>query len=240
MEQLLRRLEHLFALVGLHELLDLLGILVVFTSHHQVHVGGVLVLDEQAVTSRQQVDLGGIGGVDDGQIHIVQGTRQLGCFELDNLDLLRVLDDVQHGTVQTDIRLQLDDALLLQQQQRTAQVGRIVRYGDLRAGLQLVDALDLLGVAGDRIDKGIADGDQLVTTILDLGIQIGLVLEGVDIDAAIVQRDVWRDVIAEADDFNFQTVLLLGDFLGDFNHLSLGSGDGADLDVVVLFTLATP
>lgn len=38
-EQLLRGFVDLIALIGLNELFDLLGILVVFTGYHQIHVG---------------------------------------------------------------------------------------------------------------------------------------------------------------------------------------------------------
>jgi len=76
----------------------------------------------------------------------------------------------------------------LQQQQGAAQVSRIVRDGDLRAILQFGQRLNLFGVAGNRVNKGVANRYQLVATIFDLLIQIGLMLESVNVNIPFAQR----------------------------------------------------
>lgn len=56
------------------------------------------------------------------------------------------------------------DLALTQQQQGAAQVGGIVGDGYLGTFLELAD--ELLGVATNRIDKGVTDGDSLEAAIM--------------------------------------------------------------------------
>ena len=63
-------------------------------------------------------------------------------------------------------------------------------------------------------------------------------LEGVDVDAAVVQGHVRGDVVGEGDYFDGQAVFFLGNLGRGLNQLGLGTGDGAHLQGLVLFLLA--
>ena len=69
-----------------------------------------------------------------GGIDVAERARNLRGVEFDDLQLLRVLDDVERRRLQSGVGAQLEQALLLEQQQRAAAVGRIVRHGDGGAG----------------------------------------------------------------------------------------------------------
>ncbi|MNF65728.1 hypothetical protein D3C84_475020 [compost metagenome] len=62
-------------------------------------------------------------------------------------------------------------------------------------------------------------------------------LEGVDVDAAVVQCHVGGDVVGEGDDLDGQAVFLLGHLGRGLDQFGLGAGDGADFQGLALFLL---
>src|SRR5690606_9525125 len=101
-------------------------------SGYQVRVGRVFAFNEECVVHRVQAGFQGVIGVDEGDIHIRQHARQRGGLQFAELQFLRVLGDVARSRQNVGRILQLDQALLLQQEQRPCAVGRVVRDSDLR------------------------------------------------------------------------------------------------------------
>ena len=145
---------HFIRLVSLNEFLHVFSVFVIFAGYDQVHVRRVFTFNEDTVFCRSQVDLAGVSGVDNGQsnLRVVQGTWQLWCFQLNNLQVFRVFSDIQRGWQQTYAIFQFDQANLLQQQQGTTEVSRVVWYRNLGARLQFVQRFDFLGVACDWVN----------------------------------------------------------------------------------------
>lgn len=129
-------------------------------------------------------------------------------IEFLDLKLLRVLGDISDGGENAGAVLQLDQAFVLQDAQRPAFVGRIVGQADDGAFGDLGDGLVLLRIEADRPDAGIADADDVVAVGLDLVVEIGLVLEGVGVDFAALERLVRLGVVVEGDGLDLETLLL--------------------------------
>src|SRR5439155_11053680 len=117
--------------------------------------------------------------------------------------------------------LQFDQPLMFQDMQRAALVGGVVRQADDGAFGQVGDLGVLLRIEADRADTGIADRDDVIALRLDLVVEIGLVLEGVGVDFAALQRLVGLGVIVEDDGLDRQA------FLG-----RLGGDDAPDILVL--------
>ena len=62
-------------------------------------------------------------------------------------------------------------------------------------------------------------------------------LEGVDVDAAIVQRHVRGDIVGEVDHLDGQTVFLFGYLGSHFNQFGLGAGNSTHFQNLALFFL---
>lgn len=80
-------------------------------------------------------------------LHLKHDDRNLRCFQLLNLHVVGVVHNVLDGCGQTCIVLQLDDAVVLQQKQRTGFVGGVVRHRDHIAVGNVAE-----GSLGARID----------------------------------------------------------------------------------------
>lgn len=217
-------------LVGFDEGAHGFAVLVVLARHDQVDVGRLLIFDEEAVPGRSESDLAGIGRVDDGEVNVVERTRKLGGFEFDDLDLFGAADDVEHRAIDTNAGFQRDEALAGEKGERAPEVGWIIGHGDLRAGGQGVEGVPVesLRIGGNRIHEGVAHSREFVTAIPDLLIQIGAVLEGVDVERAIGKGGVGDDVVAEGHDLHIKAVAVPGHLFGDFGQLFLGAGDHAE------------
>ena len=153
--------------------------------------------------------------------------RLLRCVEFDDLQMLGVLGDVGDRRLDADARLQLDQPGLLEQLQRAGAVGGIVR--DRRAGavLDVGDVLDLAGIDADRHDDALGDRDDVVAALRHLIVEIGLVLEVVDVEIVLRQRRVGDRVVGELGDLQLDA-LLGGEITGVAQDLRVGAGGGAD------------
>ncbi|MNT55882.1 hypothetical protein D3C72_1931510 [compost metagenome] len=98
----------------------------------------------------------------------------------------------------------------------------------------MAERRDFFGITGDGINESIAYRHQFVAALLDLFFQIRLVLEGVDVEIAIIQRFVGQHVIIEGHHFHIQIVFLFGDFLYGCPHGLIDAGADADFYVVVI------
>ena len=141
--------SHLLALQsGLqrHHLRGLVALL-----HRQnVGVGGGAALDQQGVIHGVQAGVDGVVAVDHGVVHVGQQVGQLGGLSLHDLHVVRILHDVVLGGGDAHAVLQLDDAVLLQQQQGAGLVGGVVGDADLNGGGGLVTVGAVLAAAGSQ------------------------------------------------------------------------------------------
>ena len=80
----------------------------------------------------------------DRRVHVLKGAGQLGCLNLLDAEILGVLGYIQHGSGEGDALLELDEALSLQQKQRTGFVCTVVGYGD---GAAVGDSGEVRGLA---------------------------------------------------------------------------------------------
>ncbi len=124
---------HLRGVVGLDQGLHPRLVLVLRAHRDDVDVGALRVLAGEGVLYGIEAGLGGVVGVDDGGIDVVEHARGLRGVDLRELDLLRVVGDVEGRGLEPDAVLQLDDALVLEKQESPAAVGRIVGDRDARA-----------------------------------------------------------------------------------------------------------
>ena len=94
----------------------------------------------------------------------------------------------------------------MQHQQGAAAIGRVVRNAETCALLQVFQVLDLFGIHTNREVDGVADRHDLVATVLDLLVEVGLVLVAVGVQVAGGQCRVGLHIVAELDDLDFQAV----------------------------------
>lgn len=76
----------------------------------------------------------GVVGIDDSIVNIGQQVGQLGSLYFAELNVLGVFYDIQNGGGDAGTVLQLDIALILQQQQRAGFIGGVIRDSDLELG----------------------------------------------------------------------------------------------------------
>ena len=192
---------------------------------------------------RRQPGLLNIGGADNGDIHfwVVQHSRQLCPFQLHNFQLFRVGGNIQRRRQQPGARLQGNELLLLQQQQRAAKVGRVVWNGNGRPVLQVRDGFDFAGIAGHRKNKSVRHGHQLVVMRLVILSEERAMLEDVGIQFPLVGGIVGQQRAAEADQLHVQAIFLFCHLFGDFRHVLFSAVDDAHFNVFgIAATLIAP
>ncbi len=195
----LDELLHLGRVQRLHQLGDRRVVGAVGAGGDQVGVGRIAAFDEQRVLGRVQLGLDRVVGVDQGQVHVLQRARQQGGFQFTELELLRILDDVDRRGRDVLRVLERDEALLLQQDQCAARVRRVVGDGDGGAVLELAHGLDLLriGAEGFHVHLAVRHGHDAALAVLVVAVQVGLVLEEVGVELLVFHRGIGLDVIAE-------------------------------------------
>ena len=141
---------HLLALQSGLQSQGLGGGLAALLDGQDVGVSGGAALDEQGVVHGVQAGVDGVVAVDHGVVQIGQHIGQLGGLCLHDLHIVRILHDVVLGGGDAHAVLQLDDAVLLQQQQGAGFVGGVVGNTDLDDGsVGLVAAV--VGLAAARL-----------------------------------------------------------------------------------------
>ena len=140
-----------------------------------------------------------------------------------------VVRNVQNGDARLHGRAfgQLDDALLLQKEQRSGLVGIVVRNDDRRAvaqGLQIghAVAVDAEGLIVDQ-----TGGYQIRAVGLVEAVQIRSVLEIVRVQRAVLERGVRKHIVVIDNDVQIDALRGKGG-LHDFQKLGMGGGAGAD------------
>ncbi len=130
--------------------------------------------------------------VDDSRIQIINGTTDNARVELLDFQLLRVFSNICQSCQNAGAVFQLDQAFILKKAKCTALIGRIVRHAHLCPFFQISHSFVRLGVKPDWPYTGVANWYDLVAMLLDLIVEVWLVLEGVGVDLAALQRFVWR------------------------------------------------
>ncbi len=171
-----------------------------------------------------------IGDVDQREGDVVEGTVGLGRIQLNDLQVFRVLDDIELAHREALAGRQLDQAGPLQQDQAAGAVQRLVRDGDGIPRLDVLQPLDLLGEQSDRRDHAdLVDLDQVEAALLVLNGEISAVLKQVGIDIPAENRLVDRHPIGEFDDLDVDP-LLLGEIGRERHQLPDRPGAGGDLE----------
>ena len=115
---------------SIHQLLDFRTVFVTLADSNDVSIRRFLRLGKQRILNRIQLSFHSEVGVDNGQIGIIHGTRQQSSFDFHNLQLFVIANDIAYGSLNANAILQLQQLSALQQSQRTAAVGRVVRNSD--------------------------------------------------------------------------------------------------------------
>ena len=122
--------------------------LVAFLHGQDVGVSGGGAFDHEGVGHGVQARVDGVVGVDDGVVNVLQDVGDLRSLGLDDLDVVRVFDNVVLGGGDAGAVSELDDAVVLEQQQRAGFVGRVVGDGDLDGGGAVAGVVALGAAAG--------------------------------------------------------------------------------------------
>ena len=161
---------HLLALQSGLQSQGLGGGLVALLDGQDVGVSGGAALDQQGVIHGVQAGVDGVVAVDHGVVHVGQQVGQLGGLSLHDLYIVRVLHDVVLGGGDACAVLQLDDAVLLQQQQGAGLVGGVVGNADLDdRSVGLVAAVVGFAAAGSQAQSqysGQSQGNDLSQSVV--------------------------------------------------------------------------
>ena len=122
--------------------------LVAFLHGQNVGVSGGGAFDHEGVGHGVQARVDGVVGVDDGVVNVLQDVGDLRGLGLHDLDVVRVFDNVVLGGGDAGTVGELDDAVVLEQEQRAGFVGRVVGDGDLDGGGAVAGVVALGAAAG--------------------------------------------------------------------------------------------
>ena len=109
----------------LHEGLNLGTILIALADDEDVDVRRGLVLHEEGIARRNEVRLHRPVRVDDGDVYVIKGAGQLRRFDLFEIQMLRIVDDILDGCCSADAVLELQQTCTLEEEQGASAVGRI-------------------------------------------------------------------------------------------------------------------
>ena len=132
--------HHLLALQSSLQRLNGISVLSALLHSQNVGIGGGGALDEQGVLHGVQAGVDGVVAVDDGVLGIRQQGGQLSSLGLHDLHIVGIIHNVVLGGGDAGTVLQGDDAVLLQQQQRTGFVGGVVGDQNFHAAVGLFAA----------------------------------------------------------------------------------------------------
>ena len=142
--------NHLLAFKSRRKRLDLVGIFIAFLDDQHIHIGRLRAFQRERVLGGAEFGFERVVGVDDRVIHIGQDVGHLRRFYLFELDVLGILGNIQHSGGDIGVVLELDVAQIVEQEQRSAAVGRVVgdRDGNGSVGFRPVGAVRLLVTTG--------------------------------------------------------------------------------------------
>ena len=202
---------------------------------------GALHGDDVVVSLGQLLDVSRVGKVEAGadgvvavdhrDVHAVQHGGQHFSVDLLEGKATRVLRDVVHPCFRgVDGGIQRDEARLLQHAQRSRQVGVVIGNGDGCVRGQLIERA---GFAQEHAHGGgghLDDGCEVEVVLFGEALQIGRMLEQVEVDLAVGQSIVRLHVVGEFDVLNRVALLGQRGFDGLLEHVLIGSCAHADSD----------
>ena len=126
------------------------SVLIAFLHRQNVAVSGSGALNGQRIRHGVQAGVDGVVAVDNGVVHILQLVGQLSGLGLHDLHVEGILHDVVLGGGDAGAVGQLDNAVLLQEQQRAGLIGGVVGDGDLNDGLCVAAVIGTAAAAGGQ------------------------------------------------------------------------------------------
>ena len=148
-----------------------------------------------------------MGSVDKGGGHVGQEAGGVGGLHLHKLQLQGVGGDVLQLRHVAGGGVHLQHASGLQNLKAPALVGGVAGDSDLVSLLQLAHVGDLVGVQGQGGHDGVAQDGDVIAQVVDLLLEVGLVLEGVQVDLPGVQGVVGQLVFGKLHQLHLDVVL---------------------------------
>jgi hypothetical protein len=187
------------------------------------------------IAKRCEAHLRDVGGVvvDQRDAVLVIGGGEVQQVHLHELEVEGVVDDVGDPALEAGVVGEGQHAVLVEDRERPALVGDVVRDRDLRALGDLLHARVRLGVVADLrvVDRG--ELHELGAVLLVEGRHVRLVLGEVRVDLAVGQQPVVLHVVADLHELD--RVPLLGrDLRGGGDHVGHRREVRGDLDQGVL------
>ena len=182
---------------GSDQLFHVFRVFVVRACNQDVHVRRVAAFNDQCVFFRVQLGFQRVVGVDQRQINLGQHTWNRRCFQLTELQVFRVLGNVLDRRQDVFRILELDQPRLVQQQQRTAAVGGIVRDHHGGAVFKLIKLFVFAGVSAQRLKVHGRYADEVSAFGFVELIQVRLVLEEVGVQTLFRHLYVGLNVVSE-------------------------------------------
>ena len=146
-----------------------------------------------------------------------------------DVQVLRIFDDVVNGWCCACCIVQSDQVNGLQQQQSASAVGYVIRDSDRIAVLNFTVICIFVRVDPQWRHKSESDWCQVCVVVCVVVFQESYVLEGVQVEFAVVQSDVRLVVISEFDDFKVD-VLIFQTLCDSFPDFDCGFADQTDFD----------
>ncbi|SPU76267.1 Uncharacterised protein [Brucella suis] len=209
-------------MIRLDQGLDPIGILIGCAHHQNIGVGRFLAFPDQRIGFRIKACFKRIIGIDNRPIHIFQRTRQLCSVKFHEFQILRIFRDIRRADFQAFGAIQLDKAIIGQDQKRTSAIGRVVGDGNGGTIGKLGNRLQFPGIhRHGKIDR-LGHAHNLEAAIGNLIVEIGLVLEAIGLKRAIRQRHVRHHIVRKL--LYLDLDALFGrDFLHLFHDLGVGA-----------------
>ena len=150
---------------------------------------------------------------------------------------MRVVGDIDRRRQQAGARFKGNQLLLLQQKQRAAQIGRVVRNGDGRAVFQIGDGFYFARVARHREDEGVAHRHQTIVVGFIILFEERAMLKDVGVQIASVSGLIRQQRAAKAHQLDVEAIFLFGHFLRHFRHILFRAVNDADFNVLRIAAL---
>ena len=178
---------------------------------------------------------GGVIAGNDGEIDILTAARQLRGFQFDDFNVFRVGGNVVFRCGQRiDAFFEFDPADVVEHHQCAGEVRRVVRCGNAAAFFDFVQRFQFARVNAQRCGGHLEDFGQVEFVFGFEVVQIGFVLEDVDVQLAFGQGEVGADVVGKFNQFDVVAFFRHCRLDLVFHHVAEIADGGADDDVFLL------
>ena len=140
----------------------------------------------------------GVVAVYDGEVYVLAAARQVGGFHFHEFDIFGVFGNIGAGGFErVDALFQFDPAQVVEHYQGAGEVGRIVGDGNGAAVFHLIQRSKFAGVDAQGGSGHLEYFGQIQITFGFEAVEIGFVLEDVDVDRALGQCLVGGNVVGK-------------------------------------------